>query len=144
MIGREPKIGWVLRYSYLWSDDDANAGLSAKERPVVVVLAVKRVEGRILVRVVPVTHRDPADPARAIEIPATTKRRLGLDYARSWIVLDHANEFVWPGPDVRPVPGVNPPSVYYGPLPPKLFNAVRWRLLSLVRARRHAAKFRAE
>ena len=46
MIGPEPKIGWVLRYSYLWSDEGAD---DVKERPAVVVLAVQRAEGRILV-----------------------------------------------------------------------------------------------
>jgi hypothetical protein len=140
MIDPEPKVGWVLRYNYLWSDDTN----SVKERPAVVILAIKRSAGRILVHAAPVTHRAPADPARAMEIPAITKRRLGLDSAQSWIVLDYANEFVWPGPDLRPVRGKNPPSIYYGPLPPNLFNALRRQLLSLARARRQARRFRGE
>ena len=46
---------------------------------------------------VPVTHSPPADPATAIEIPAVTKARLGLDAQRSWIVCNEANVFAWPG-----------------------------------------------
>jgi hypothetical protein len=76
----------------------------------------------------------PRDPARAIEVPADTKSRLGLDGERSWIVLDHANEFVWPGPDLRPVPGRSPTTIYYGALPPALFGNVKRLLLALIRA----------
>jgi hypothetical protein len=141
VIEPEPRVGWVLRYSYLWSDDSVS---DSKDRPAVVVLAVRRAEGRTLVRVAPVTHREPVDSGSGVEIPPVTKQRLGLDPARSWIVLDHANEFVWPGPDLRPVPGKTPPTVYYGPLPPKLFNIVRRRLLSLIQARRLRSAFRTE
>ena len=143
MIGAEPKVGWVLRYSYLWSEESAT-DLGAKERPAVIVLAVTRAADRILVRVAPVTHRPPGDASRAIEIPAVTKARLGLDPVRSWIVLDHANEFVWPGPDVRPVPGTDPATIYYGPLPPKLFATVRRRLLALLATRPTASVFRPD
>jgi len=38
----------------------------------------------------------------AVEISHETKRRLGLDDDRSWIVLTEANRFAWPGPDLRP------------------------------------------
>jgi hypothetical protein len=142
VIGGDPKIGWVLRYDYLWAGGgDAEAG--SKERPAVVVLALKRSEGRILVRVAPITHRDPGDPTRAIEIPATTKMRLGLDAARSWVVLDHANEFVWPGPDIRRIPRKNPATIYYGPLPPGLFGEIRRLLVVLITASRHAGVRRA-
>jgi hypothetical protein len=35
------------------------------------------------------------------------KRHLGLDGERSWIVLDEINDFIWPGHDLRPVPGAS-------------------------------------
>ena len=38
----------------------------------------------------------PARGDAAIEIPAQTKKRLGLDEDRSWIMLTEANRFVWP------------------------------------------------
>lgn len=62
-------------------------------------------DGRDIVTVLPVTHSPPQTPEDAVEIPADTKRRLGLDEAPSWVVLTEANRFVWPGPDLRP--GVN-------------------------------------
>jgi hypothetical protein len=34
-----------------------------------------------------VTHSPPADPSAAVELPQETKRRLGLDAERSWIVV---------------------------------------------------------
>jgi hypothetical protein len=47
--------------------------------------------------VCPVTHSPPSDPGDAIEIPPATKRRLGLDDERSWIVLTESNRFVCQG-----------------------------------------------
>jgi hypothetical protein len=64
-------------------------------------------------------------------IPALTKRRLGLDDDRSWIVLTEGNAFLWPGPDLRAAPGRGPGSVALGFLPAKLFDTVRHRFLSL-------------
>jgi len=43
--------------------------------------------------------------------------RLGLDEARSWILTSEVNRFVWPGPDLRPVPGGGRS---YGPLPARM------------------------
>ena len=143
MIGGPPKLGYVLRYHYDWSERTADAHASTqKARPAVVVLAVARHRERFLVRVAPVTHRPPDDAARAIEIPAPVKARLGLDGDRSWIILDHANEFVWPGPDVRPVPGRAPATIYYGPLPPSLFASVRKQLFGLLKTGRLRGLFR--
>jgi hypothetical protein len=44
-------------------------------------------EGEKLVTILPVTHAPASDPALAVEIPAATKRRLGLDEARAGVVL---------------------------------------------------------
>lgn len=142
MIGGEPKVGYVLRYVYDWGTETGTG--SDKERPAVIVLTVRRADGKTLVRVAPVTHRAPDDPARALELPRATKQRLGLDDDRSWVILDHANEFQWPGPDVRPVPGALPATIYYGPLPPALFVRLRQQLLGLLRAGRVRARLRLE
>jgi hypothetical protein len=99
----------------------------------VIILAVTKGAEQILVCVAPITHRPPDDMTRAMEIPSLTKARLGLDDACSWVILDHANEFVWPGPDVRPVPGREPATVYYGPLPPVFYHAMKQKLLGLLR-----------
>jgi len=41
-----------------------------------------------------------AGEAKAPESPQATKRRLGLDDERSWIVLTQSNQVIWPGPDM--------------------------------------------
>jgi hypothetical protein len=75
------------------------------------------------VTVVPITHTAPSDPTEAVEIPAALKVHLGLDDLQSWIVVTETNDFLWPGPDLRPA---RPP---YGMLPPCFFAHVRDRIL---------------
>lgn len=87
------------------------------------------------VMVLPITHSAPQHVADAIEIPPATKQRLGLDSERSWIVITEANEFVWPGPDLRPVPGR---------LPPKFFAHVRDRFIERIQRDESRAVRRTE
>jgi hypothetical protein len=63
-----------------------------------------------------------------VEIPAATKNRLGLDGERSWVVLTEANDFIWPGPDLRPIPGSDPSSIAYGFLPPRFVRVLKEQL----------------
>ena len=81
--------------------------------------------------VLSVTHAPPRDPANAVEIAAATKRRLGLDGERSWIVIDESNRFTGPGPDLRPERGGDAATVAYGELPRGLSEDVRKRWLEL-------------
>ena len=67
--------------------------------------------------VLPITHNRPNQANLAVEIPAKVKQRLQLDDARSWVVLSEWNEFIWPGPDLRRLPGADESSVAYGMLP---------------------------
>jgi hypothetical protein len=97
-----------------------------------------------IVTVAPITHAPPTDPRLAVEIPAATKRRLGLDDERSWIVLSDLNRFEWPGPDLRPVSREEPGRFAYGPLPPAIFREVLQRLAMLVRERLVRAAAREE
>lgn len=83
------------------------------------------------VLVVPITHTPPKDPSLALEIPPTVKARLNLDDAPSWIVYGEGNRFLWPGPDLRPIPGSHPPEFTYGFLPPKLFAVIKSRMIAL-------------
>lgn len=53
-------------------------------------------------------------------MPAGLKRHLGMDDDPSWIVISELNDFVWPSPDLRPVPG-KPDRYDYGVLPPTFF-----------------------
>jgi hypothetical protein len=101
-------------------------------------------EDHPIVRVLPITHTPPHDPADALEIPTPTKERLGLDSERSWVVLSEANDFIWPGPDLRPAPGSDPSMVAYGFLPPGFFKVLRERLLRRWRERRATAVRRTQ
>ncbi len=140
----EPAPGQVIGFSYLWRDE-ALRGLEdgRKDRPCVIILAVETQAGGRIVTVVPITHSHPVHPDSAVEIPPATKRRLGLDSERSWIVAADLNRFVWPGPDLRPVRrGAD--TCAYGVLPDSLYRKVRDRVLALARAGRAAVTPRSE
>ena len=79
----EPKVGWLLSFSYLWADEFSRGGEEGvKNRPCVLVAATRRENDQIVAIVVPVTHSPPADPAIAIDLLAATQARLGLDAER--------------------------------------------------------------
>lgn len=121
----EPSLGLVISYSYLWASEHRKGrDEGTKDRPCVVVLAVDYDEtGATIVTVAPITHAPPGSPGSAIEIPAAVKANLKLDAARSWVVVDETNEFVWPGFDLRPIPGDHR-RFDYGHLPPRLFARI--------------------
>ncbi len=93
------------------------------------MVVVARIEeaARTLVLVAPVTHTAPEKTADAVEIPRNVKKQLGLDQDRSWIVVTELNRFIWPGPDIRPMPETGTP--FYDALPDWLFERVRNGLL---------------
>jgi hypothetical protein len=68
-----------------------------------------------------VTHRAPENAAAAVEIPTAIKRLLGLDAARSWVIVSEGDQFVWPGYDLRKTRGSD--RYDYGFLPPRFFLA---------------------
>ncbi len=72
--------------------------------------------------VLPVTHRQPDDPAAAVEIPRAIKKHLSLDDERSWVIVSEGDQFVWPGHDLRKVR--NTDQYDYGYLPPRFFKVV--------------------
>jgi len=126
----EPVPGLVIRYSYLWlREREQGREEGSKDRPCAIVMSLIEEDGERVVLVLPVTHTPPSDPAHGIEIPTQTKNRLGLDTERSWIVISEANEFVWPGPDLRPIPGRDESSIAYGMLPSGFFEHLRDRFL---------------
>jgi hypothetical protein len=141
----EPYAGLVIRYSYLWKrEHEAGREEGTKGRPCAVVVAVMDQDGDWDVLVLPITHSPPPYPADAIEIPTETKKRLGLDTDRSWIMITEANEFVWPGPDLRPVPGGDASTIAYGPLPPRFFAQVRDKFLERDRSEKSTRIQRTE
>lgn len=119
-----PEAGLVIAYSYLWhAEHRAGREEGRKTRPAAIVLAGRCEAGGVpVVTALPITHSAPTDPATAIEIPPAVKQHLGLDEARSWIVVSEGNEFEWPGYDLRKVPGTE--RYEYGFLPPRFFANV--------------------
>ena len=140
-----PEPGLVVGYAYLWrSEFDRGLEEGTKDRPCVLVLTTKDEEGELFVTVVPVTHTPPERPDEAVEIPLPTKQRLGLDDARSWIIVSEVNRFAWPGPDLRPVSRGASERFDYGLLPPSLFRQVRERLAACAQRQRLKAVPRTE
>ena len=132
----EPTPGLVIGYAYLWRNEALQGREEGrKDRPCVIVLAVQAVEGRTVVTVAPITHSPPQHPDLAVEISPETKRRLGLDGERSWIIAADLNRFIWPGVDLRP--RSRGASRYdYGPIPAGLYRELRDKMLALARAGR--------
>ena len=114
----------VIPYAYLWDRETRDGQEEVrKDRPCVVALAVQRQDdGETWVTVLPVTHSPPRDAAEAVEIPPVVKRHLGLDEARSWVVVSEGDQFVWPGYDLRKARGGE--HYDYGFLPPRFFASV--------------------
>ena len=140
-----PVPGLLIRYSFLWREAAARGEEEGvKDRPCAVVLVTEDRDGEKIVLVLPVTHSSPADPQLAVEIPAETKRRLGLDDVRSWIVVTDANRFVWPGPDLRLGARGDASSVAYGLLPRGLFYDLREKFARAIERRLTGAVRRTE
>lgn len=106
MSGSAPTPGRVLHFAYLWHREHLEGRAEAtKDRPCVVLFVdAEAVPGREIVTVLPVTRQAPKRPGDALELPPPTKGRLGLDEARSWVVVTEADEFTWPGYDLRRTP----------------------------------------
>ncbi|MEQ1952982.1 hypothetical protein [Mesorhizobium sp. CN2-181] len=99
-------------------------------------MALETHEGATSVVVLPISHAPPADGTSTIEIPSDTKRRLGLDDERSWVVLSEANQFVWPGFDLRFSRPGDASSVAYGELPANFFRDLRAAFVKALREKR--------
>lgn len=140
----DPAPGLVIGYAYLWRNEARRGQQEGrKDRPCVIVLSVQNRDGRTVVTVAPITHTAPASPDIAVEIPVETKKRLGLDSARSWIIAADLNRFIWPGVDLRPT-ARGRYAYAHGLLPPALYAQVRDKVLALARTGRAALTRRDE
>ncbi|SMH38622.1 hypothetical protein [Mesorhizobium australicum] len=127
-----PIPGLVINYSYLWwSEDRAGLDEGVKDRPCVIA-AMRSLETRLLVAtVLPITHAVPKQSDEAVEMPPQLKAHLGLDGERSYVVVTEANDFIWPGPDLRPVSRGKSGLFHFGVLPPRFFAHIRDLLLKM-------------
>lgn len=140
-----PEPGLVIRYSYLWAAEHKEGrDEGVKNRPCAVILVTQTDEEGMKVTVLPITHTPPENENLVLEIPPATKKRLGLDDERSWIVLVEANRFIWPGPDLRPSVRGDLASVAYGELPEKLFFEMRDKFIVILKAKQAKLVERSE
>ena len=135
MIGDPPAVGTVIRYAYLWHwQHAAGRDEGEKDRPCAVVASVVQQNGRTMVRVFPITTKQPAPQDHAVELTPEARARLQLEGGRSWVVASESNLFTWPGPDLRPVPARHDRTVIHGVL-----SAGTLRQLAAAFAACHAA-----
>jgi hypothetical protein len=141
----EPVPGLVIYYSYLWlSEHRLGLEEGRKDRPCTIVLAAIEDRGHKIVTVLPITHSPPGKNEAAIEIPASTKQRLGLDSQRSWVIISEANQFIWPGPDIRPAKRGEISTFAAGLLPTGFFHKVRHSFVTALRERRATSVSRTQ
>lgn len=76
MLPTEIKVGYVFRYSYLWHWQHLKGREEGdKDRPCLVLAIVALQEdGTPIVRVLPITHTPPSDPAVALRIKVRRAR----------------------------------------------------------------------
>jgi len=130
-----PEAGLVISFNYLWRREHELGRENARyPRPCAIVVAVRRAsDDALITTVVPMTTKRPRGENSAIEVPLGVRRNLGLSDASCWIILDEANEFVWPGYDLEPN---SKGEIVYGLLPRRLYERIRVGLLETLRARR--------
>jgi hypothetical protein len=132
-----PEPGLVIGYAYLWHSEHARGREEGvKDRPCAILLTTRNEATATVVLVAPLSHSPPNPAEEGVEIPPATKRRLGLDPARSWVIVSEVNRFVWPGPDLRAISRTAPDRFDYGFLPPSLFRQIRDRLIACAAAQR--------
>lgn len=130
----KPEPGLVISYAYLWANRAEQGHEEAeKSRPCAIILSTADAAGVTTVMALPITHTPPNPGNAGIEIPAVTRKRIGLDDAPCWVMVNELNRFIWPGPDLRLIPGTAD-KFAYGLLPPRFFKAIKDTLVQ--RARR--------
>ena len=119
----EPKPGFVVRYDYLWTHEAAAGRDQGKDRPACLVAASDGQTRPRFVVILPITHTPPDGNTIGIEIPAKVKQAIGLDDARSWVIVSEHNIDEWPNAGLSPVPGK--PGVFGYGLPAQLVDATQ-------------------
>ena len=121
-----PEHGLVIRYDFLFPEEHAQGRDSGKDRPCVIVLAVrKNATGSQTILVAPITHTPPQDSKDAIEIPLKLCNHLGLDSNKMWVKTDALNSFLWEDNRVPFGITLNAEKEWtYGFIPPKFYDKI--------------------
>jgi hypothetical protein len=100
----EAQVGQIVRFDYLWRDEQTQGRIEgAKDRPCAVVVALRTDEkGDASVMLAPITHAQPKSSSLSIEIPNQAKSGTGLDADRSWLVLSEINLVKWSDAGIVP------------------------------------------
>jgi hypothetical protein len=126
----EPSPGLVIRYDYLWIDEAALGRDQGKDRPACLLAASDAAVSPRFVVILPITHTPPAGDTVGVEIPPKVKEAIGLDDARSWVIVSEHNVDEWPNGGLAPLPG-RPGIFAYGFIPPRLFAQIKAKFLEL-------------
>jgi hypothetical protein len=126
----EPRPGLVIRYDYLWTREAAIGKQQSKDRPACLVAASDSSVAPRFVVILPITHSIPTGDTVGIEIPHKVGQALGLDEARSWVIVSDHNVDEWPNAGIAPIPG-KPGLFSYGFIPPGLFAQIKALFLEL-------------
>jgi mRNA-degrading endonuclease toxin of MazEF toxin-antitoxin module len=130
-----PQVGSVIRFSFLWRHEaDQGREEGAKDRPAAIIASfIHDKTGKRKVLVLPITRTPPRDPSVAVEIPARTRRALGLGPEPCWVICSETNRFTWPGHDIRQAPNARGREWIYGMLPRGLFLEIAQRFAQIAR-----------
>lgn len=140
MIARlpRPEPGLVFRYHYLWARETREPKPApSKDRPACLVATIDSETEPLFVVILPITHSPPRGGVKGVEIPEGVRRHLGLDEARSWIVVSEYNLDEWPSAGISRVDRGT--AFAYGFLPPGLLAKIKEGFLEVVRAGRAKA-----
>jgi len=122
----EPKPGLVVRYDFLWKEDEQLGKHHGKDRPcaIVVTLSVGP-NGMREVALCAITHSAPGKDEQAVPISPRLASHLGLDEQPCWIKTEQVNWVAWPKHQLPyGISRVEPGRWIYGQLPLELTRKV--------------------
>lgn len=100
----DPEVGQIVKYDYLWLDEQASGRIEGtKDRPCAVVVARRsKQDGSFDVLLAPITHSPPKNPKQAISIPSEAQKSTGLDQEKSWLLTSEVNQAAWSDAGIIP------------------------------------------